>query len=44
MTRLIKHTLCLCFMDPSDRHICKSSEELHEERVQRCEGPARQSG
>lgn len=34
----------LRFNPPSDRHICKSFEELHEECVQCGKGPARQSG
>lgn len=29
---------------PADRHFCKSSQKLHEEHVQRSEGPAGQSG
>lgn len=33
-----------CRVAPSDRHIRKPSEELHEEHVQRGEGAARQSG
>lgn len=39
-----RHVFLFCVLPPSDRHICESSPELHEERVQCSEGPARQSG